>query len=147
MMRFTCLLHENTLFFMNKKCCSNWTLFSKKTALFALFQCDFYENLATSSERSNDALNLCITWKYVVFHGNKVLFKLNTFFEINGVICCISMRFWWKFSNIIGPREWFVYLCVLHENMLYFMSVVQIEHFFRKQLRYLMYINAILMKK
>ena len=44
--------------------------------------------------------------------------------------------------------------CVLHENTLYYMkircisvkkSVVQIEHFFRKKRRYLLYFYAILM--
>ena len=143
MIRFACVLHF-------KKCCSNWTLYSKKTALFAVFQCDFNANEATSSElandafyicitwkyavfqwkngvfccismrywcqfitsseRANDAFYTCITWKYDVFQWKQVLFKLNTFFEKNGVICCISMRFWCQFINIIGTREW----CVLH---------------------------------
>ena len=60
MMRFTCVLHENTLYFNEKKCCSNWTLFSKKTALFAVFQCDFDANVATSTERANDVFYMCI---------------------------------------------------------------------------------------
>ena len=54
------------------------------------------------------------------------------FFENNGVICCISMRF---------------YANVLLENTLYFIkkSVVEIEHLFRKKRRHLLYFNAILM--
>ena len=104
------------------------------TQRFAVFLCDFDANLSTSSERANDAFYMCITWKHDVFQWKKVLYKLNTFFEKNGVICCISMRFWCQFINIIGTREW----CVLH---VYYMkipcisvkkSVVQIEHFSKK---------------
>ena len=49
MMRFTCVLHENTMYF------------SEKTALFAVFLYDFDANVATSSECANDAFYMCIT--------------------------------------------------------------------------------------
>ena len=35
--------------------------FSKKKALIAVFQCDFDANVATSSERANNAFYMCIT--------------------------------------------------------------------------------------
>ena len=59
MMRFTCVLHENTLYFIKKKVVQI-EHFSKKTAFFAVFQCDFDENVATSSERANDAFAVSI---------------------------------------------------------------------------------------
>ena len=60
-MRFTCVLHENTLFLLKKSVVQKLTLYPKKTALFAIFLCDFDANIATSSEFANDAFYMCIT--------------------------------------------------------------------------------------
>ena len=53
---------ENKLYFMGKSVQIEH-FFRKKTALFAVFQFDFDAIVPTSSERTHDALYMCITLK------------------------------------------------------------------------------------
>ena len=59
MMRSTCVLHENKLYFMKKCVVQIEHFFRNFFSLFPVFQCDIDANAPTSSERAIDAFIMC----------------------------------------------------------------------------------------